>query len=396
MIYNPTSITKCLSSQGIYYAIKYGQMFYYSDTNTVWYDTQTSTREVATDIIILQFERQRNNYVPEPSLNLIGNQSILNTPYASTEQDYNVVYVIETNCLYKYKQGVWTTLYGKYGQKTVAQTYLPNGLARTIVADDVTTNGILNDGSVVVRDNNKMICGIFNSDGYTLNVKSLIGGCMNLDPSGTAYGDGCLQLNSNPGQNEQPQANLNADLVVFGNLRTIAPENWNKQYRLVTQEISITSTTQIMQGSTVKSGSKLGSTTYNSDTILSQTVSCTEGKLVIGSKIYINSVINGQALQPPYLFDVESVQFNFVSLNTTVDTSDISIDNTTLKLNIDFNFVNNGDCIYIKVPSSLTNITKIRSKIGTEINVDYVAKEGINNTAKIVYYAFNNTVKILP
>ena len=54
------------------------------------------------------------------------------------------------------------------------------------------------------------------------------------------------------------------------------------------------------------------------------------------------------------------------------------------------------DCIYIKVPSSLTNITKIKSKIGTQINVDFIAKEGINNTAKIVYYAINNTVKILP
>ncbi len=396
MIYNPTSITKCLSSQGIYYAIKYGQMFYYSDTNTVWYDTQNKTREVATDITILQFERQRNNFVPEPSINLIGNQSIFNTPYASPEQNYSIVYVIETNCLYQYKQGVWTTLYGKYGQKIVAQTYLPNGVVKTIVADDVTTNGILNDGSVVVRDNNKMICGIFSSDGYILNLKSLIGGCINIDPSGTPYGDGCLQLNSNPGKNEQPKANLNADLIVFGNLRTVASDNWLKQYRLITEEISINANTQIMQGSTVKANSQLGNIKYNIDTVLTETVNCTEGKLTIGSKIYINSVINNQVLQPPFLFDIENVQSNYTSMSTTVSEKDISIENNVLSLNIDFNFINDGDCIYIKVSSSLTNITKIKSKIGTQINVDFIAKEGINNTAKIVYYAINNTVKILP
>ena len=83
-------------------------------------------------------------------------------------------------------------------------------------------------------------------------------------------------------------------------------------------------------------------------------------------------------------------------MSTTVSEKDISIENNVLSLNIDFNFINDGDCIYIKVPSSLANITKIRSKIGTQINVDFIAKEGINNTAKIVYYAINNTVKILP
>mgnify|MGYP006964163315 CR=1 FL=1 len=111
---------------------------------------------------------------------------------------------------------------------------MPNGDIVAVNADDVTTNGILGDGSVIVRDFNKMICGQLQSDGYTFNIKGLIGEQINIDPSGTVAGEGCLQINVN-----SPTC-INNDLVIFGNLNIANKADWYKQYRLITQDISIT------------------------------------------------------------------------------------------------------------------------------------------------------------
>lgn len=394
MIYKPTAIIRCLSSQAVYFNRVYGQMFYYSDQNQIWYDTQDNNRVVANDITILQFERQRNNFVPNlwsdfPSE--YGMQmEFLNL------QDYSIIYVIETNCLYKYQKGIWTTLYGKYGQQTVAQTYLPDGGVRVVVADDVTTNGILNDGSVVIRDANKMICGLLRSDGYTMNILGLIGGCINIDPSGKVSGDGCLQLNSNPGQTSQPNANLNANLTVFGDIKSVDPTNWRKQYRLITEEVIITSNTTIKSGSTLTSGSKLGTTSYDTDTQLTEDITVTDGILAVNSKIYIDSVINSNSLQPPYLFDTANVESSYIPKAITITSDKITIDNNILKLDVDFSFTNNGDCCFIPVTESLSNITTIQFMHDFEYNVEFIANEGIDNSARIVYYAINNKVKVLP
>ena len=391
MIYNPTTIIRCLSSQAIYFSHKYGQMFYYSDQNQIWYDTQDGNRIIANDILILQFERQRTNYIP--SYLQEGHDS--ETP-TMMYQNYSTVYVIETNCLYRYQNGIWSTIYGRYGQKNVAQTYLPDGAARIITADDVSTNGILNDGSVVIRDNNKMICGLLRSDGYTMNILSLIGGCINLDPSGNVNGAGCLQLNANPGLPTQPDANLNANLIVFGDLKVVPALNWNKQYRLVTEQISITTNTTIKAGSTLTSGSKLNSTSYTQDTVLTSDITATTGLININSKLYKESIINNEGLNPPYLFDIENIESSYVPKAIQVLPDNTNLDGTTLKLSIDFSFTNDGDCCYIKVPSSLSGITKIQFNNGFKYNVDYVASEGINNTAKICFYSLTNSVKVLP
>lgn len=382
MIYNPSIISQCLSSQLSYINVVYGQMFYVTDYMQIYYDTQDGSRERAQNIIILQYERDRNNYTPS------------NKEYFTTEQGNQIpsvlydnisyVYVIETNCLYSYNNGTWTTLYGIYGSVTVAQTYLPNGKLINIVADDVTTNGILNDGSVVVRDNNKMICGQLKSDGYTFDILSLIGGCINIEPSGQSLGSGTLQLNAKD-INNTSVANLNSDLVVFGKIRTTSPDNWSKQYRLVTEDIMIVSESLIKQGSTIIKGSRLGDVSYTKDTVLVEDTTCTSGLIVQGSKLYINTNINGQLLKPPFLFDDYSNN----------DIFDISIDTDVLSINTNNNFKSTGDSIYISTKGkNITNVKTLKF-LNNSYNIDYISNEGIANTAKIVYYS-NNTVKILP
>lgn len=390
MIYKPQIIIKCLSTQANYINRVLGQMFYYTDKNQVWYDTQNGGRILASDVYILDFERQRNNFIPNNKTTFATETDMLTT--SQYLLDYMYTYVVETNSLYSYSYSskTWSTIYGKYGQTTVAQTYLPDGDAVIVNADDVTTNGILNDGSVIVRDNNKMICGQFSSDGYTLSLRSLIGGQMNLFPSGSVNGNGCLQLNS-----ESEYTNLNNNLLVFGNINTTLKDNWNKQYRLVTQDISIVSYTNIKKGSTISKNSLVNSNKYTEDTIIDSDIETnTEGLITTGSKLYINSVINNEELKPPYLFDINIADTcNLVSsLNYT---GDVSIENKTLKLNTNSPFSNTGDCVYINIDFDISSIESVSFSDKTYI-VDYIAKEGITNSAKICYYANGLKVKILP
>ena len=55
-------------------------MFYYTDQNQIWYDVQDNHRILVTDITILQFERQRNNYVPSTPI-------ALNPSYTSSRSE---------------------------------------------------------------------------------------------------------------------------------------------------------------------------------------------------------------------------------------------------------------------------------------------------------------------
>lgn len=397
MVYNPRIISQLLSTQVGYINRSYGQMFYYTDLNQIWYDTQDNNRVQATDIVILQFERQRNNFVPSRARDFATEPGFQST--STLLLDYSVVYVIETNCLYLFQRNTWQTIYGVYGSTVVGQTYLPNGMIKNVVADDVSTNGILNDGSVVVRDNNRMICGLLRSDGYTFDIQSLIGGCINLDPSGVSSGDGCLQLNSNPGSDSQGDANLNANLVVFGNISTVSPAEWDKQYRLVTENIKITSNTTIKAGSLLKSGSILGADNYTEDTVLTADITATSGMIVQLSKLYINSVINNMLLQPPFLFDIDEASQNKLPSNVAIAEDDVSLTNNELKININSPFKNNGDCCYIPTAritglssSSITNVVFNDA----EYIISYVSTSGISDTARICYYSINNTVKVLP
>lgn len=399
---NITDIFKCLSTQATYINQKYGQLLYYTDTGEMYADTQDRGRILATDVYIVQFDRERVNYIPDnrstfatEPMGLTNNQAYLG---------YTYVYVVETNCLYKYYYSscTWEIIFGHYGVTTVAQTRLPNGDAVTIYADDVTNNGILNDGSVVIRDTNKTICGQIISDGYTLTMRSLVGGQINLEPSGSlGSGDGCLQLNSSSNK-----TNLNNDLVVYGAIYTMPKEAWKKQYRLATDNISIVAYTTIVAGSLLKAGSSITNldnekVTYNTDTKLTEDISGEVGIIVKGSKLYIGSVINNGTLKPPYEFDIDIYEQTTISSSTEVDSAKWSIDTekNSIKIDMDSPLRTSGDCLYlsnIRQKGNITSVTKIVFN-DYEYSIEYIANSGISETATIKYYAGGSgKVKIIP
>lgn len=310
MIYNPDTIIQCLSTQSPYINIVPNRLLYYTDTNQLYYDSTDKIRTIADDIIIIQHEYERNNYIPDNKAYFISDDD---SPYFVNNQDYTIVYVVESNSLYRYQAGTWTTIYGVYGRTTVAQTYYPDGDIVTVDADDVTTNGILNDGSVVVRDGNKMICGLLRSDGYVFDINSLIGGQLNLSPSGKTDDGGTLSLNSNITTGDLGNiAFLNGDLIIFGNIYRAPAEDWNKQYRLITEDIQIIANTLIKAGSTIKAGSVLEAEKYTEDKVLTIDLEVSAGKIATGSKIYKDSVINNETLKPPFLFDIDRSKLNSV------------------------------------------------------------------------------------
>ena len=389
MLYNPSVIFQCLSTQATYINKVYGQMFYFIDKGQLYVDTQNRGRILATDVYIIDFERERTNFVPD-------NRSTMATePNAITNDqiysDYIYAYVVETNCLYAYyySSKTWQIIYGKYGTTTVAQTYLPNGNAVIINADDVTTNGILNDGSVVIRDTNKMICGLVKSDGYSLYLQSLVGGQINIEPSSTPSGDGCLQLNS-----ETYDTNLNNNLIVFGDIKTTDKSNWSKQYRLMIQDVNIISTTTIKQGSTLIAGSSLGDDKYTEDTKLTEDVTVTSGLILTNSRIYINSTINGVVLTPPYLFDLDDEDVTTLPHSVIFDKSSGSDSILTLPFNCPFE--NAGDSCFVKNIDGITTIKTVKFKDEKQFDVEYVAAATSIKSSMHIIYSFDNKVKILP
>lgn len=391
MLYNPSVIIKCLSTQATYISKKFGQMFYYTDKAQLYADTQNGGRILAKDVYVMAFERDRLNFIPD-------NRSTMATETNNLSNDqillqYVYVYVVETNCLYSYQYSskTWSTIYGIYGSTTVAQTRDVEGNAVVISSDSVSTNGILGDGSVVIRDANKMICGLAKSDGYTLNIQSLIGGQINLDPSGVTVGDGCLQLNS-----EHRIANLNNDLLVFGSIKTTNKANWDKQYRLLTDDVKLTSYSLIKAGSTIISGSLINNRTYLDDEVLTEDIETdTVGLLVMGSKIYKNSVINNVSLKPPFVFDIDETNSTSVITTTYIVKPSPVIEDSILKIDCDNPYNNIGDYCYVIGDLSNSEINKVEFKDGTIYDVDYIANEGISKSARIVYTS-EGYVKILP
>ena len=391
MLYNPSVIIKCLSTQATYISKKFGQMFYYTDKAQLYADTQNGGRILAKDVYVMAFERDRLNFIPD-------NRSTMATETNNLSNDqillqYVYVYVVETNCLYSYQYSskTWSTIYGIYGSTTVAQTRDVEGNAVVISSDSVSTNGILGDGSVVIRDANKMICGLAKSDGYTLNIQSLIGGQINLDPSGITVGDGCLQLNS-----EHRIANLNNDLLVFGSIKTTNKANWDRQYRLLTDDVKLTSYSLIKAGSTIISGSLINNRTYLDDEVLTEDIETdTVGLLVMGSKIYKNSVINNVSLKPPFVFDIDETNSTSVITTTYIVKPSPVIEDSILKIDCDNPYNNIGDYCYVIGDLSNSEINKVEFKDGTIYDVDYIANEGISKSARIVYTS-EGYVKILP
>lgn len=394
MEYTPNIIIKCLSTQAVYINRAPNQMFYFTDKGQIFYDNQNGNRIQAQDILIINYERERNNYIPD-------NRSSFATELDATTNDQNLLnyvyaYVIETNCLYKYTyvNRTWQTIYGMYGVTVVAQTYTPEGDALVVNADDVTVNGILGDGSVIVRDANRMVCGQLRSDGYTFSIKSLIGGQMNLEPSGSDISDGCLQLNAQAGSFG---ANLNGNLVVFGNIKTTPKTNWAKQYRLVTQDIKIISNSVIKAGSLMKAGSILGETKYEEDTNLSEDTTVNIGMVVVNSKLYIGSSINNETVKPPYLFDIGETDVFSIPTHTTCTEWELKDGDTTLKLFMKTPFSANGDCVYINNDGGADfRRVKIVEFAEASYFTKWVAGEGLEGLVTIKFSAFDSTVKIMP
>ena len=65
--YKPTIIAQILSSQSRYIDRVYGQMFYYIDSNRLYYDTSDGNRVLANNIYITQYERERAIFTPPSS-----------------------------------------------------------------------------------------------------------------------------------------------------------------------------------------------------------------------------------------------------------------------------------------------------------------------------------------
>lgn len=111
MIYNPLIIMKCLSTQATYINKRYGQMFYFTDKGQVYVDTQNQGRILATDIYVLQYERERTNFVPDNRSTMATEPDVLTNDQLYV--DFIYIYVVETNSLYKYSYSsrIWQTLY---------------------------------------------------------------------------------------------------------------------------------------------------------------------------------------------------------------------------------------------------------------------------------------------
>lgn len=124
--------------------------------------------------------------------------------YINTEIDrvYNVrpsngtnYYEFETNELWLYNAG-WVLIDGT-PRESNGYYYTDNHINDT---DDITTvldnNGLLGDGSVCVRDQNRIIKGKFYIDATNNNlvVSSFIGGGLVFLPDGTPGNPGCLEI----------------------------------------------------------------------------------------------------------------------------------------------------------------------------------------------------------
>jgi len=93
-------------------------------------------------------------------------------------------YVWETNELWLYNAG-WEILIGELRDNK--GYYYVDGKFSDLAGDDIDGNGLMKDGSVIVRDINKIIKGKVYVDGTTneLNISSFLGGGLNLLPNGS-------------------------------------------------------------------------------------------------------------------------------------------------------------------------------------------------------------------
>lgn len=159
----------------------------------------------------------------------------LSVDFINTEIDrvYNVrpangtnYYVFETNELWLYNSG-WVLLDGV--ARPSNGYYYTDGLIAPTDSDLVVldNNGLLGDGSVCVRDQNRVIKGklSINATNNNLVISSFLGGGLTFLPDGRMNNPGCLTIlaaNTYTGEldgNGQPVTTGNdGQLVFFGNM----------------------------------------------------------------------------------------------------------------------------------------------------------------------------------
>lgn len=285
----PFPIIKIRSMQLTNITKIHGQIFYVTDENRMYSDTIDGGRVYASDINILQTESERLNVNPDSF-------------------DTKRFYVVETNILFSVINNSWIIERGTAGGRITAQTHYPDGEIIQIYPDDVTTNGIMNNGSVVIRDSNKTITGLLSSNGYSVEFSSLVGNQINLNPSAVRKGNGTLTLNADlinedNDTNNNNTAMYNGSLYVYGSLHKVSPATWKNRYSVVTTPTVITSTSIFQSGCKITEGSILGTKKYEKDVELTEKVEVSTGSLATGCHLTSDSRLNSRSIQPPFIFD---------------------------------------------------------------------------------------------
>lgn len=310
----PYPVIRMKKSQMVSVNKVYGQIFYATDEGRMYVDTIDGGRVYDPSIAVLRTESER--------LNISHPESFWGTKF----------YVVETNILFKYINGSWRIERGRL-ERQVAQTYYPDGKMVNIYNDDVSNNGILGDGSVVVRDENRTIVGILSATEYSLNVDSLAGCQINLNPSAVHQGNGSLVLNADlyPDNYNNNTAIFNGDLYVFGTVNKVAPERWNNRFRVIQGVELIDSESILKSGSYIEVGSVLNSQEIKDRGItLTEDMTVTTGSLASGTRLAYGSTVNGASTKPPYVFDLS--QSASVPDFQSISPSNYVIENKTLTL----------------------------------------------------------------
>ena len=137
-------------------------------------------------------------------------RELLNVTMIDTEVDrlYNIrpkdgvqYYVWETNELWVYNAG-WILRIGEIRSRSSGYYYRENKIRSTDIANDshvIDNNGLLRDGSIVVRDLNRVIKGrvYIDETNNNLVISSFLGGGIRILPNGSMGDMGSLVINPN-------------------------------------------------------------------------------------------------------------------------------------------------------------------------------------------------------
>lgn len=369
----PSPVIRIKSDQMFLVKKVYGQIFYVTDEGRIYVDTVDGGRIYDPFVTVLQTESERLNVNP-------------------TSFRGDRFYVVETNILFKYLNGSWRIERGRV-EREVAQTYYPDGTLVRIYGDDVSDNGILGDGSVVVRDSNRTISGILSANGYSLDIVSLAGNQMNLSPSTVPQGTGSLVLNAGlyADNDNNNTALYNGNLYVFGTINKISPEKWSNRFRVVTSTELIDSESILKKGSYIEIGSVLGSSgVTDRGFTLTEDTTVRTGSLTPGTKLVYGSTVNGVSTKPPYIFDLS--QSSSIPDFQSFDSSSFSVDNKVLTT-FEIKDVSLGSELYLDFSTSVltspfneivVNGKPYKSVEDEEINVKQFALLKIISTSQFI------------